>query len=145
MNEEEIARLEELARAATPGPWTAGSYSASDYDSPGGVCIRTIAKYRLPWWHPDHAAAPMTLAMTTDFSFAQEQQEADAEFMAALSPSVVLRLLAELRRLRAIETAAQHHLNSTHEHFHRDVTRCRNCTETWEVLSAALSAPAKED
>jgi len=73
--------LRALARAATPGPWQIGPKALD-----GSLAVRTLPGERV------HAMTDMVARPTVP---------ADAAYIAAASPDVVLRLLAEIDEARA--------------------------------------------
>lgn len=88
MTKEERERLRELAMNATPGPWTCRiDLTPEDYggEYPSGV-----------------AEVPEMLAAETGDG--DRPNIANAEFVAAANPAVVLELLDEVERLREITT-----------------------------------------
>lgn len=85
----DLDRLEELARAATPGPWVKVSdlpdYGVATENQPDfhpDPIVTLNRKYRAPWRKNLGCSEP------------------DAEFIAAHNPETALALLAEVRRLR---------------------------------------------
>jgi hypothetical protein len=87
MTAEEIARLQALCAAATPGPW--------DHAPPGG-CVVASAQYQ----HEQVALACGAAAMRDERMDTYEVQRANAEFIAAARDALPI-LLAEVVRLRA--------------------------------------------
>lgn len=91
----ELDAIEALARAATPGPWKA---SGPDVDMPGGgyAVVGTLG-----------SMLPLT-----------PQEEANARYIAALSPDVVLALVAAARRLqpRPCDECGSTMVRVRHEH-----------------------------
>lgn len=86
MTAEEITHLRTLAQAATPGPW-AIERSTARHDS------RVLVK----------ASAPsQALARIGGDSLRAIESDALAAYIAAVSPDVVLALLAEVERLRGL-------------------------------------------
>lgn len=84
----DIAKLKQLAEAATPGPW----------DNHCGYLVRAI--------FGDYAA-PISVLETPYRPGAKtdrvmQEQYRNADFIAAANPTAVLELIAELERLRAI-------------------------------------------
>jgi hypothetical protein len=92
----DIDALERLAREATPGPWKA---SGPDVDMPGGRCAITFDA-------SDHYAEPE-----------DDQDFANARLIAALSPDVVLGLVARLRRAEGALTWIEQNAKGT-VHLH---------------------------
>lgn len=84
MTEEELARLEELASKATPGPW--------EWVAGSDALHATTVPHE---WHEDETAK----IIVTD-SHVYPPHGADAAFIAAAREAVPA-LLAEVRRLRA--------------------------------------------
>lgn len=76
-----LTRLEALAREATPGPWR---MLTSD------VCDRAI-----------ESENGRILAWATSECLGREQDLKNGNYLAALDPTTVLRLIGELRRNRA--------------------------------------------
>jgi hypothetical protein len=70
-----VERLRELAKAATPGPWTAEPYVYADEDGRGRVTSPSDSD---------------------DFNLVDSLAAADAKYIAAVSPDVVLELLDAL-------------------------------------------------
>lgn len=82
----DLDALEAKARAATPGPYR--------------VC--TCGKCGLIWSIPADAVVTIAQAEMEDMpGFTREQRSANAEYVVAASPDVVLALIAENRQLRA--------------------------------------------
>jgi hypothetical protein len=82
--------LRAKAKAATPGPWEAGE---NHNDEP---CVYADNGNRWIAVLPHLCVTPIL-----------EMAQADAAFIAAASPDVVLGLLDEIERLRRIEAAAR--------------------------------------
>ena len=82
----DLVRLEELAKAATPGPWKQHLVDDTTVICPQRDICCTFAEGGL---NDD-----------VDFSSDTEQREADAAFIAAANPATILELLAEIERLR---------------------------------------------
>jgi hypothetical protein len=76
MTEQELAAIEALAKAATPGPWEAGD--AYNYTAP----ISAAGVYGM------------------GMELAECQRGVDAAYLAAVHPQQTLALVAEVRRLR---------------------------------------------
>lgn len=87
-SERELAALETLARQATPGPWEAQMV----LDLQTGDATRAVAH------HPDGGDVPVFVVEREE-----EMAPADQRYIAALHPDAALRLVAEVRRLRAVE------------------------------------------
>ena len=86
MTDSELDALEAAARKATPGPWEAVLLS--------DIADRTYVD------GPEFASAR---SFTEDeFQELQPQIHADARYIAAANPAVVIALVEELRRMRAI-------------------------------------------
>jgi hypothetical protein len=85
----DLSALERLAKAATPGPWRNGA-DPCHFDSPEVTDDKTFSYY-----------------VKTD---------ADAAFIAALSPSTALALIAHIRKLEAVAEAARKFARVYHHH-----------------------------
>lgn len=94
MNDTEITELERLAKAATPGPWT------KEQGQVDGIW-QTHFFVKSP---TDASYAPVAKCQSA--TMRTDQAEANAAYIAALSPSVVLALISRLReaegKLRAM-------------------------------------------
>lgn len=82
----DLVKLEELAKAATPGPWKQHLVDDTTVICPQREICCTFAEGGL---NDD-----------LDFNSDTEQFEADAAFIAAANPAAILELLAEIERLR---------------------------------------------
>lgn len=96
----QIADLQRLAEAATPGPWSVEVNGAGPVNGPGEpidvwteVCVSFDGANS---WLPDGQEFAMTPGLMMGD---HEGHEADAEFIAAANPAVVLALIAEVGRL----------------------------------------------
>jgi hypothetical protein len=102
----DLTRLEALARAATPGPWRWGDWSCfyGSRENLGGV-LRLERNPTHPGPEPyvrqrgDGATSVLLLEERPD-------NEANAEYVAAASPDVVLELIRMLREASSVATAA---------------------------------------
>lgn len=74
MTDEELARLEALAQAATPGPWERRFHDQNEVETRDGIRVATFNEARRDTWH-------------------------NARFIAAARDAVPA-LVAEVRRLR---------------------------------------------
>ena len=74
-------RLRELAEAATPGPWQTFEQHGRDYTDEGWSQIGGVKN---PRGHD--------VALTYDIGFDNDYHEADAAYIAAMSPTVALAL-----------------------------------------------------
>lgn len=82
MTDEEMKRLEELAKGATPGPWDHdGFVEPEKVRSTDGTVART--------------------AVLGDWDNGTPQQEKDAAYIAAAHPAVVLALIERVRKAEA--------------------------------------------
>ena len=108
----DLDRLEQLARGATPGPWSHDLDQFSDEDGPE-ACITdgTIAMLArigtdvaLPPRLPDHIpfTAERRASLDAAWALAKESQAMrDAAFIAAASPDVVIALVQRVRKAEA--------------------------------------------
>jgi hypothetical protein len=87
-SEGDLAALEALARHATPGPWEA--QTVLDFQT--GDAARAVAH------HPHGADEPVFVVEPE-----HDLSPANQRYIAALHPDATLRLVAEVRRLRALE------------------------------------------
>jgi hypothetical protein len=90
----DLDRLEQLARAATPGPW---QVDRVNHDGCARVCDGTCLGS-----HADCDAI-----VTADGFDHLGANDSNPDYIAAASPDVVLSLLAELRKLRALRDLVQ--------------------------------------
>jgi hypothetical protein len=91
LSERELATLETLACQATPGPWEA--QTVLDFQT--GDASRAVTH------QPSGAEEPVfVVERESDLSVANQR------YIAALHPDATLRLLAEVRRLRAVAEQA---------------------------------------
>ena len=102
----DLDRLEQLARAATPGPWT---WEASERDElTGAVIYHHISSLAEP--ARGQGVADTYHADAVEFNDGTVHpvygKKENAAFIAAASPATVLELVAELRRLRDAENDA---------------------------------------
>lgn len=82
-----LSELEATARLAAPGPWR-----ECGHDRGGCKC-------RMVWSAPaDGVVATAAVADVYMDGFTEEQAQANARFIAAANPAVILRLIAEIRR-----------------------------------------------
>lgn len=91
-----LERLEKLARNATPGPWTIVEAATSDQANH----IWSIASPVPEIDRMDTVLCSVKTDETGD-SHCVSVARADAEFIAAASPDVVLELIARIRELEA--------------------------------------------
>lgn len=93
MNADERARLRALAEKATPGPWV----TERDRPPPDRPEIATVA-----WVAEWCVGVPTPGYPGGDYrNIDYGENGADAKYLAALSPDVVLRLLDDVERLEA--------------------------------------------
>jgi hypothetical protein len=91
LSDRELAALEALACQATPGPWEA--QTVLDFQT--GDATRAVTH------QPRGSEEPVfVVERESDISVANQR------YIAALHPDATLRLLAEVRRLRAVEEQA---------------------------------------
>lgn len=88
----DYSELKKLAKAATPGPWTAVDYRSYAGDQ--------------PHWYLDTSAGKADIADSQDGTidpnhWDDERGERDMKFIAAANPTVVLELVAELGKIDA--------------------------------------------
>lgn len=74
-------QLEQLAKAATPGPWKATVLSGEGSSNYAAI-------------YPDTEPGPAPVFVTSGID------RRDAQFIAAANPEAILRLIAEVRNLR---------------------------------------------
>lgn len=91
-----LDKIEELARAATPGRWrdTWGSNGSEGVEWDLQMCVRSDAP-----GDPLQGLVIGTITCGEDLVACHQQ---DAAYIAAVSPDVVLNLVAELRAARAV-------------------------------------------
>ena len=87
----DLAKLKELAQKATPGPWTECGHG---HEQDGCVCGMVYA-----------GLVPAVCTVETDspaegVQRSREKKRADAAFIAAANPQVVMEIIAEVERLR---------------------------------------------
>lgn len=109
-----LTQVEEAARAATPGPWFANAYDA-DWDGTGHEASIGTQPHACKW--PDAAAD----IVGHGYEGGGVERLADAQFIAASSPDVVLRRVAADRQI-----LAEHAPGGMAEE--RDETECRVCS-----------------
>lgn len=120
----DLDRIEQLAAAATPGPWRWGGYNHS-----GGPihlvsatsCVPVVMGFQRmgmrsaqpfffdripgehPAWHGTFRSARDVAVQEVNYrTDIAALDNADARFIAGVAPDVVLELVAEIRRLRAL-------------------------------------------
>ena len=92
MTDEQLDHLEAIAKAATPGPWI--DIEEDDKNFGWGIHY-TTTQDRL-----DKLRAGIA-RIETDFNPpVEKEQKANAAYIAAANPAVVLELIAEIRKLR---------------------------------------------
>ncbi len=97
MTDNALSSLAELARNASPGPWTRDPFSAK-YDSPGHEHVMVRAKNGdIPAYIYGGCGAAA--------------RENNSSFIIAANPVVVLELIEEIRRLRKNIIDRDHHLS----------------------------------
>ncbi len=79
----DLDKLEELARAATPGEW----HVRKTMESRGFIV--SVAKETAPGHVSDYRVASLGYELEAE----RDQELADAEYIAAVQPSVILKLL----------------------------------------------------
>ena len=95
MTSPDLSKLEALARAATPGPWTARASRVRCSGSLGGAGV--IGGVTVEW----------EVARTTNGRPEDGLRgPANTAFIAACSPDVILALCARVRQLEAVVVAA---------------------------------------
>jgi hypothetical protein len=108
MTDEELAEIEELANAATPGPWHVRQLD--DDFAMSLVAISTIPDTGLGERWPDfdhHEIVAATLVQQPRYvDVADERWDENAQFIAAARQSIP-RLIAEIRRLRHLLAATE--------------------------------------
>lgn len=90
MEEQQLSQLEELAKAATPGPWYVYSEAYGDECGPLGHDLYITPQSGGYYDEQGEANDIATVA-----------GQIDAEYIAAVNPTTTLSLIAEIRRLRA--------------------------------------------
>ena len=89
MTEQELAAIEALANAATPGPWESDGYDAVEATGPHGrVSVLEMPK---DWCQGSEETGSYSIATGSG---------ADLAYAAAMHPPTTLALIAEIRRLR---------------------------------------------
>jgi hypothetical protein len=124
----DLDALEAAAKAATPGEWRRtepGVLSAWSVDLPS----------------PHHTVSVPFAPFAFGEVVAASPKEDDTTFIAAASPDVVLALVAEVRRARIIEVAAEALVaDQDGWHYASEVSRNRS-----KALRAALTRKAPSD
>lgn len=105
----DLDTIERLARAATPGPWPIAMTSADNRDMGHARGPEHPRPDRMSW-HP--------------------QTEIDAAYIAAVSPDVVLEMVARLRKAEAVCKAIEH----------EDVHNNASLQDYWKVWRRAVEA-----
>lgn len=88
----DLDELEKLARAATPGPWR--GYGEGEYPRGGGLFV-------CHGWMPMSNAYVCAGHDREAEKKGLQRETGDMKFIAAANPQVVLRLIEELKQLRA--------------------------------------------
>lgn len=112
----DLAKLEELAKAATPGSWAM---------VPAGNRPEIMCGYRSGW-------GSLTIARVESIQFLQ-----DAKFIAAANPATVLDLLAEIKRLNQEVASVFNKSAETVGNLKAEIERLR---EALIDVAASLSA-----
>jgi hypothetical protein len=102
LSERELAALEALACQATPGPWEA--QTVLDFET--GDASRAVT-------HSPRGSDETILVVERE----SEVTPANQRYIAALHPDATLRLLGEVRRLRAVEDQFDS-IRSVLQHLH---------------------------
>lgn len=100
MSDEDLARLEEYARAAVSGPWRLARTPATSRLAVLWWVARLLWRGRGPAWGVvlgDDEDAPTWVALTGNGA----ASEVDAAYLVAAQPANLLLLVTEVRRLRA--------------------------------------------
>lgn len=131
----DLDKLEQLAGAATPGPWEA--------DIHGNQCLGIHRPHNHPIDadHFDFDDCPANGAIVVTDGGYYPPVAADAAFIAAANPAAVLELIAEVRRLNTIIDLGRGTLDRMHaqeQQSHQDWSTIRaELTETKERLREA--------
>jgi hypothetical protein len=102
LSAERLAELKKLAEAATPGPWETDGWSSVltvEKTVPVYNFSKPIGPGKYPLTHYESAR----IAHLNDGEYIENpNSQADAAYLAALSPEVVLALLAHVEAARAL-------------------------------------------
>ena len=90
----DVDELERRAKAATPGPWVAKPRLVT-----GRECDCEIVGNEKPQYKSNTPVCRLSIGFTW--------YEGDKQFIEAANPQTILALIAELRALREVATAAQ--------------------------------------
>ena len=129
LDPESLARLRELARAATPGPW----YGDVTPPGPSGSVARNEAIVTADRMHVAHRGFQKSA-----------QWWRDAQYIAAANPAIVLTIIARLRAaegaLMAIHEFANDDGNWEHEEIIADDGMFIGCDGRYTVEAMASDA-----
>jgi hypothetical protein len=114
---DDYARLKELAEKATPGPW---EVRLNEVNS--ALTLREV------WQKIKHGERILAIERWSDMA-----DQADAEFIAAVSPDVVLRLLSEVDGLK-----------ERLEHFRKAATIAEQAMRETDEMEREMAAQAAE-
>lgn len=115
----ELEKLEALATAATPGPWDHFHHEAIGHKHVQDInAITKDGREQIVAWSGFDSAQA-----------AEKQRKANAAYIAAVNPSMLLRLLDQVRQQEYLMgLAAQQH--------ERDAAQVREAEARWEALKA---------
>jgi len=91
-----LEKMEEIAKAATPGPWDVCSYNEKNGHQQGHI----ISHDQHTLFIPCAIMPKIGIPTQEDVTLAWERGERNADYVAAFDPPTVLGLIAEIRELR---------------------------------------------
>lgn len=121
----DIDRIEQLARAATPGPW--------DNHSVNGDPIESV-------WLTDGNVVATWAIREPRFEFHAPQAREDAAFIAAANPAAVLELVQRLRAAEGMNERADEVVAKLHRDIDRLLLESRTALAKYQAIVRDLAA-----